>query len=107
VDLIRQGVHLLLVDLFPLSAGEIHQAIWTKFANESFESPGKKPLTLVAYQAISPVEAYLEPLAVGDELPSMPILLAKDCYVLAPLEETYRASWAAYSASLKLLLAGP
>jgi hypothetical protein len=32
--------------------------------------------------------------AVGDALPSMPIFLASDRYVPAPLEETCQTTWA-------------
>jgi hypothetical protein len=48
--------------------------------------------------------AYVEPVAVGDDLPGLPIFLTEDDYVPAPLEETYRASWAAYPAAFKELL---
>lgn len=106
-DLIWQGVHLLVVDLFPPSERDpqgIHKAIWDEIAERPFELPADKPLTVVAYRAVPIKTAYVEPVAVGDELPSLPIFLTEDAYVPAPLEETYRASWAAYPASLKGLL---
>ena len=37
--------------------------------------------------------AYVEPFAVGDLLPEMPLFLEPGWYVLLPLEVTYRASW--------------
>jgi hypothetical protein len=106
-DLLWQGVHLLIVDLFPPSERDpqgIHKAIWDEVAERPFTLPPDKPLTVVAYRAAPTKTAYIEPVAVGDELPSLPIFLTEDDYVPAPLEETYRASWAAYPADLKELL---
>jgi Protein of unknown function (DUF4058) len=106
-DLIWQGIHLLVIDLFPPSERDpqgIHKAIWDELADRPFELPPDKPLTVVAYRAAPTKTAYVEPVAVGDDLPSLPIFLTEDDYIPAPLEETYRASWAAYPADLKELL---
>jgi len=63
---------------------------------------------VAAYQAGPTKTAYVEPVAVGDELPGLPIFLtdAGD-YVVAPLEETYRASWAVFPDDFKELLEPP
>jgi hypothetical protein len=109
-DLIWQGIHLLIVDLLPPSARDpqgIHKAIWDEIADRPFALPADKPLTVVAYRAAPIKTAYVEPAAVGDRLPAMPIFLTEDEYVLAPLEETYRASWAAFPDELKVLLERP
>ena len=109
-DLIWQGVHLLVIDLFPPSERDpqgIHKAIWDEMAERPFVLPADKPLTVVAYRAVPTKTAYVEPVAVGDDLPSLPIFLTDDDYIPAPLEETYRASWAAYPAELKELLEPP
>jgi hypothetical protein len=37
--------------------------------------------------------AFIEPVAVGDPLPDMPLFLDDDFYVNVPLEETYRAAF--------------
>jgi hypothetical protein len=106
-DLIWQGIHLLVVDLFPPSEHDpqgIHKAILGEFAALPFELPADKPLTLVAYRAAPTKTAYVEPVAVGDDLPSLPIFLTEEAYVPAPLEETYRASWAAYPGDFKAML---
>jgi hypothetical protein len=90
-ELIMQGVHLLVIDLFPPSERDpqgIHKAIWDQFEEEDFELPADKPLTLAAYDAGPPPVAYVEPVAVEDTLPDMPILLKPDFYVPAPLGET-------------------
>ena len=37
--------------------------------------------------------AYVEPVAVGDQLPDMPLFLTNDRHVMVPLEPTYHATW--------------
>ncbi len=108
-DLIRQNIHLLVIDLFPPSKRDpqgIHKAIWDEFAEEDFELPPDKPLTLAAYDAGPPRVAYIEPVAVGDALRDMPLFLKPEFYVPAPLEATYQATWNAFPAPLKGLLQG-
>jgi hypothetical protein len=93
---IGQGVHLLVIDLFPPSkrdAEGIHKAIWDEFVEEDFELPANRRLTLAAYDAGPPPVAYVEPIAVGEVLPDMPIFLRPEFYVPAPLEETYLTTW--------------
>jgi hypothetical protein len=109
-DLLDQSIHLLLVDLIPPGSRDpqgIHKAIWDEVIEEQFELPSDKPLTLVAYEA-GPVKiAYVEPVAVGDTLPDMPLFLAPELHVRTPLEATYQATWNVFPAALKGLLEGP
>lgn len=96
-DLLRQGINLLVVDLFPPSRRDpqgIHGAIWEQFGDEPFELPADKPLTVAAYAAGETLRAYVDPVAVGDPLPDPPIFLGEGIYVLAPLEPTYESTWA-------------
>src|SRR5262249_46950428 len=96
VEFIRQGVHLLIVDLFPPSVRDpqgIHKAIWDEIEDQPFELPPDKPLTLAAYVADVPKVAYVEPVGVGDLLPDMAAYLGPDSYVPVPLEATYAAAW--------------
>ncbi len=110
VDLIEQNVNLLVVDLFPPGAHDpqgIHKAIWDEFTDQPFELPPDKPLTLAAYQ-VEPIKtAYVEPIAVGDRLPDMPLFLDQDVYVAVPLEETYQTTWNVLPAELRRLLEPP
>jgi hypothetical protein len=95
-NLIAQGVHLLVIDLFPPSKRDpqgIHKAIWDEFVEEDFELSADQRLILAAYDAGPPPVAYIEPVTVGEALPDMPIFLKPDFYVSAPLEETYRTTW--------------
>lgn len=97
-------VHLLIIDLFPPSRRDphgIHQAIWDQLCDEPFTPPPGKPLTVAAYAAGSDVTAYVEPLAVGDTLPDMPVFLTADRYVLCPLETTYQTAWDQYPTPLR------
>jgi hypothetical protein len=109
-DLIRQGIHLLVVDLFPPGPRDpqgLPKAIWDEFQDEDFGLPPDKPLTLAAYDAGPPRVAYVEPIAVGDRLPAMPLFLKPEFYVPAPLEQTYQATWDTSPAVFKDLLEGP
>jgi hypothetical protein len=95
---LRAGYHLLLVDLFPPGPRDpqgIHGALWTEYFEEGFTLPPDKPLTLAAYAAGEVKTAYVEPVAVGDSLPDMPLFLTPEVYVPVPLETTYQASWQA------------
>ena len=67
-NLIMQGIHLLVIDLFPPSKRDpqgIHKAIWDELVEEDFELPADERLTLAAYDAGPPPVAYVEPIAVG------------------------------------------
>jgi hypothetical protein len=106
-DLLDQGIHLLVVDLLPPGNRDpqgIHKAIWDEVAEEPFELPPDKPLTLAAYEAGAVKVAYVEPVAVSDVLPDMPLFLEPQVHVPAPLETTYQTTWTAYPAALKGLL---
>jgi Protein of unknown function (DUF4058) len=95
-ELLRQGINLLIVDLFPPSPRDpqgIHKVIWDEVREEPFELPPDKPLTIAAYSAGEPRTAYVEPVAVGDQLPKLPIFLDYNTYVPAPLEATYLETW--------------
>ena len=95
-ELLRQGINLLVVDLFPPSPRDpqgIHKAIWDEIDDEPFDLPPDKRLTVAAYAAADLPTAYVEPVAVGDVLPEMPIFLEPGIYVPAPLESTYETTW--------------
>jgi hypothetical protein len=104
VEFLVAGVHLLIVDLFPPSRRDpqgIHKLIWDRLHDEPFELPPDKPLTVVSYAAGAEAVAYVEPVAVGDPLPDMPIFLTPERHVLCPLEATYQTAWDQFPAPLK------
>lgn len=96
VDLLAKGVHLLVLDLHAPTARDprgIHAALQEELTGTEFVPPGDKPLTLASYEAVAPPNAYIEPVAVGDVLPDMPLFLVPGGHVLIPLERTYLAAW--------------
>ncbi len=93
---LREGYHLLVVDLFPPGRHDphgIHGLMWEYINDEVWEAPGKLPLTLASYCAKSPITAYVEPLCTGRTLPDMPLFLTPEHYINVPLEGTYLAAW--------------
>jgi hypothetical protein len=96
VAALQHGYHLLVVDLFPPTPRDpqgIHEAIWGELTNDAYQAPADKPLTAVAYSAGPTTVAYVEPLAMADELPDMPLFLEPQSYVSVPLAKTYQAAW--------------
>lgn len=96
-DYIDGGIHILALDLFPPGRRDpngIHPVIWSAFKKPAFQLPPDKPLTLAAYAGGEVPRAFVEPVAVGDQLPNMPLFLTPDEHVLVPLEATYQAAWA-------------
>ena len=105
--LIRQGVNLLVIDLFPPGPRDpqgVHKAIWDEITDQAFELPTGKPLTLAAYQALLAPVAYVEPMAVGQPLPDMPLFLYDDYFITVPLEKTYQMTWEVLPGELRQLL---
>jgi hypothetical protein len=92
------GIHLVIIDLFPPSKRDpqgIHRAIWGEGREGDFALPEEKPLTCVSYVGYPEIEGYLDPVAVGDRLPEMPLFLTSQIYVPLPLDATYQSAWEA------------
>ncbi|MEO8271263.1 MAG: hypothetical protein ABI557_16190, partial [Aureliella sp.] len=54
-----------------------------------------KPLSLISYEAGVDIEAYIEPIAVGQPLADMPLFLRAGRHVTVPLEKSYQAAFEA------------
>jgi hypothetical protein len=96
-ELLEHRIHLLLVDPFPPGRRDpdgVHAAIWAEIPGEPVQLPTEKPLTVVAYECDETTRAYIEPVAVGDALPDMPLFLQPDGCVFVPLETTYETAFA-------------
>ena len=94
--LLDQGIHLLIVDLSPPGPRDpngVHGLIWQEISTEPFHLPDNKPLTLVSYECDVLTRAYVEPVAVGDVLPSLELFLKPNGCIKIPLEETYRIAF--------------
>jgi hypothetical protein len=105
---IAEHIHVLVVDLFPPGRYDpqgIHKAIWDVLEEEDFELPAEKPLIVAAYDSGPLPVTYVEPLAVGDILPEMPLFLEPGSYVPTPLESSYQAAWDQLPAALQRRLA--
>lgn len=93
---LSRGCHLVVVDLHPRGSFDprgLHAAVWEYLYGDAPEPGDEGTLTLVSYRADSCVTAYLEPVDVGNELPSMPMFLDPDWYVPLPLEASYVETW--------------
>jgi Protein of unknown function (DUF4058) len=101
----RRGVHLLLIDLFPPSPRDpfgIHKMIWDEIHDEEFKFPQGKDRILASYEMGGVRIAYVEPIAVGDRLPAMPLFLAQGMHILVPLEPTYTSTWDASPEEMRI-----
>jgi hypothetical protein len=111
VDFIRNGISVVVIDLFPPGPRDpegLHQIIWDELVGLPVrERPKDKPLTVASYDAGGDPTAYLDSVAVGDSLPDSPLFLAPGWYVNIPLERTYEASWDETPAETRELLVPP
>lgn len=97
LDYLSNGVHVLLIDLFPPTPRDpcgMHKLIWDDFVEEEFEFPEGEDRMLASYE-IGRTErtAFVETVSVGDGLPDMPLFWAAGRHVMVPLESTYCAAW--------------
>lgn len=109
-ELLEHRIQLLVVDPFPPTQRDpngIHAAIWEEVEDKPFALPEDKPLTLVAYECGSTTQAHIQPLAVGDPLPDMPLFLEPGGHVLVPLESTYQCAFAGMPRRWRTVLEPP
>jgi Protein of unknown function (DUF4058) len=109
-ELLEHRIHLLIVDPLPPSPRDpngIHAAIWAEVEDAPFVLPKDKPLTFVAYECDLTTRAYIEPIAVSDRLPNMPLFVEPNCHVSVPLETSYQTAFAAMPRRWRSVLAPP
>lgn len=98
-SLLHEGIHQLVLDLYPpglLDPHGLHAEIWQEIDGElNLKSLPTKPLLLASYEADVSTRAYVEGLAVGELLTSMPLFLRPGAHVEVPLEETYQRAFSA------------
>ena len=95
-DALRDGVHLLIIDLLPHGPHDpqgVHAALWELLSRQAQTSPPEKQLTLAAYEATPAARPYVR--AVGDVLGEMPLFLKPKASAAVPLETAYQAAFAA------------
>lgn len=101
VRAVDAGIHALVIDPFPPGRRDpngVHGAVWPELGGAAFVLPADQPLTCAAYEAgdaggTGP-KCYVQPLAVGDPLPDMPLFLEPDVYVNVSLDRAYQTAWA-------------
>lgn len=96
VEALDLGVHVMVLDLLPPGRHDprgLHGAIWSHFDETPYNLPMEEPLTVASYAAATPVDAYVEHLAIGGTLPDMPLFLQSERYIPTPLERTYLAAY--------------
>jgi hypothetical protein len=95
-ELLQQKVHLLIVGPFPVSKRDphgLHAAIFADLQDDPLQLAPETPLSVISYECDEVVRTYLEPIAVGDSLPDMPVFLYPGMFIDVPLEPTYNAAW--------------
>jgi len=108
-ELLEHKIHLLILDLFPPTKRDpngIHAALWEEITDEQFTLPPDKPLIMASYESALTVRAFVEPVAVGDELPALPLFLEPGAHILVPLAATYNAAFAAVPRRWQRVLVG-
>jgi hypothetical protein len=93
-DLLAAGIHVSIVDLFPPTPRDphgLHPVVWGD--DDACPLDPEKPLTCASYVGGPAMQAFVEPVRVGDRLPDLSIFLTVDQYVEVPLEATYLASF--------------
>lgn len=109
-ELLEARIHLLLIDLFPPGPRDpngLHAAIWSEVEDSTFQLPDQQPLTLVAYECGLTTRACVEPAAVGERLPDMPLFLEPNGCVMVPLEATYQTAFAVMPRRWRQVLEAP
>ena len=87
IDFLRKGIHVLIVDLFPPTPRDpfgMHKVIWDEIVEEDFAFPPGKDRILASYETGGERAAYVEPVAVGDPLPDMPLFLTNEVLCRGP-----------------------
>jgi hypothetical protein len=94
-DTVATGVHALVIDPHPpgpFDPNGIHEAIW-ELLDANAAPTGDSGRMAVAYEATNPCTAYLEPIAIGSDLPTMPLFIADGAHIPVPLESSYQSAW--------------
>lgn len=107
VATLSKGVHVVVVGLHPPGSFDpdgLHNVIWRELGQAPTTFDPARPLAVVSYVSDGGLKAYMEPLAVGEALPEIPLFLSPDRHVALPLEASYSAAFAAMPAHLRSVL---
>lgn len=101
---LSKGVHVVLVDLHPPGPCDpdgIHNLIWKEIGEEPLPLPAARPLVVASYLSRGSITCFVEPRAVGERLPDIPLFLTPALHVAIPLEPTYEAAFHSLPAHLR------
>ncbi len=96
VSYLQQGAGVVLVDAVTVHSGNLHNELLERLeASSDGARLGKHALYASAYRAVPAnkavqLECWVEPLAVGGELPTMPLWIAPDLCLPLNLEQAYK-----------------
>ncbi len=110
INALRAGVHVTVIDLYPHGIHDphgLHDFVWERMQAGSYQPEAELPLTLVSYTAGQPVQAWIEPTAVGATLTPMPLFLTRENYISLPLEQTYMQAWQGMPARWQEVIVSP
>ena len=96
---LKHGIAVVIVDIVTARTANLHAELFDTLGVKSRRAVWRSPTGLyaVAYRAVTArkaprVEAWPEPLALGEALPVLPLWLALDLCVAVRLEESYVAT---------------
>ena len=106
---LSKEIHVLLIDLHapgPYDPQGLHNLVWAELGQPPVSLPPDRPLLFVSYLSTGRrVESFIEPRAVGEALPAMPLFLTPTLHVSLPLEATYQVAFASLPEHLRQELA--
>jgi hypothetical protein len=108
---LTSGVNVVVADILPptkAAPNGMHPPLMTALAvrMKVDRPPADRPLTVAAYQAGRTVQAHLYYTAVGRPIPTAPLFLDAERFVLLPLEETYQTTVDRLTPELRATLGG-
>ena len=93
---LQQGVALAVIDLVTTRSAHLHNEWiqWMQTPVGFIEDLDQRPLYANSYRPVqhgeqAEIEMWLNPLQVGDSLPTFPLFLRGDRWIEVPLEDTY------------------
>jgi hypothetical protein len=104
------GVHVVHLDILPptkFTPMGLGGAIWSAVNGNDYPFTPEKPLAADAFRSGQVMDLYVNPLAVGDELPDVPLFLSEETYIDLPLAATYAEAFASIAPDDRELLARP
>ena len=109
------GCHLLVIDLTPAGPHDprgMHASFWTRYAHSEHSVTAGEPFGIASYHATLREDffvpsAYYETVAIGQDLPMMPLFLSPDEYINIPLQSTYDEACAGNPRHWKSVLEAP